>query len=55
MIQEIDLEEHCKDMTPREFKAFILDFELNIMEAILEKKMDEGKIVFSGAESELLN
>ena len=33
----------------------LLEFELNLMNLVLEKKMDEGKIVFSEVEHGLLN
>lgn len=33
----------------------LLEFELNLMNLVLEKKMDEGKIVFSEVENGLLN
>lgn len=33
----------------------LLEFELNLMDLVLEKKMDEGKIVFSEVENGLLN
>lgn len=33
----------------------LLEFELNLMDLVLEKKMDEGKIVFSEVEHGLLN
>ena len=33
----------------------LLEFELNIMDLVLEKKMNENKIVFSEVENGLLN
>lgn len=36
------------DMSDPEAQAFLINLQLNLMDAILEKKMDEGKIVFSG-------
>lgn len=33
----------------------LIELQLNLMDIILEKKMDEGKIVFSEVENGLLN
>lgn len=49
------LAEQTRDMTFAEFQAYIINVQLNLMDAILEKKMDEGKIVFSEVENGLLN
>ena len=47
----VALKTRLSRMTDIEF----LEFELNLMDIILEKKMDEGKIVFSEVENGLLN
>lgn len=47
--------EQTREMTYSEFQAYMINVQLNIMDAILEKKMDEGKIVFSEVENGLLN
>ena len=36
-------------------EAELIAFQLRLMDSILEKKMDENKIVFSGVENGLLN
>lgn len=43
------------DMSDNEAQAYLIELQLNLMDAILEKKMDEGKIVFSEVENGLLN
>lgn len=46
-----DIERRLAAMSPDE----LLEVELNLMDLVLEKKMDEGKIVFSEVENGLLN
>lgn len=43
------------NMSDDEFKNFIIEFQLAVMDVMLKKKLDEGKIVFSGVEDGLLN
>lgn len=47
--------ENAAEMTLAEFDEYLIEVQLNLMDAILEKKMDEGKIVFSEVEFGLLN
>jgi hypothetical protein len=35
--------------------VFLIEMQLDLMDYILEKKLDENKIVFSGVENSLLN
>lgn len=44
-----------QDMTDDEAYVCLIEMQLNLMDSILEKKMDENKIVFSGVENGLLN
>lgn len=50
-----DLEKHCLEMSDEEFTDFVTNFQLVVMDAILDKKLNEGKIVFSEVEDGLLN
>lgn len=50
-----DLEEKCLQLSDEDFGIFIVDLQLRVMDAILEKKMEDGKIVFSEVEDGLLN
>ena len=58
-INDIDFEAQvqakCKDMSPREFKKYLLGLQLEIMDMIIEKKMEQGYNCFSEVEDGLLN
>ena len=49
------IESQMRDMSDIEAQVYLINLQLNLMDAILEKKMDEGKIVFSEVEHGLLN
>ena len=51
LISDQELTRRLKDMTEVELIAF----QLRLMDCILEKKVKEGKIVFSEVENGLLN
>ena len=50
-----EFESQCNDMSQVEFDSTLLNFQMAIMDLILDKKFKEGKIVFSEVEDGLLN
>lgn len=47
--------EHTEGMSLVEIDAYMIAFQLRLMDAIIQKKLDAGMIVFSEVENGLLN
>lgn len=52
---EHSIKTRIQGMSDDEAYVHLIEMQLNLMDSILEKKMDENKIVFSGVENGLLN
>jgi len=52
---EKEVQAKTKDMSPAQFKKYLLGLQLEIMDMIIEKKMEQGYNCFSEVENGLLN
>ena len=55
MTIEEHIQEDCKYMNLVQFREYMLELELDLMDLIVQKKLEDGKIVFSEVENGYLN